>query len=225
VTVDLMARLLPPEVVTRETTEDLPVTVRYAAEEAAVDRAVETRRREFFTVRACARQALAELGVPELPIPHGPAGSPRWPAGIAGSLTHCDGYRAAAVVRRLHYGSVGIDAEPCAGLPAGVLDLVASPGERAHLARLAGDDPSVPWDRVQFSAKESVYKAWYPLTAQWLDFAQVVVALRPGGTFVARVCATAPTVTDAAGRVLYRGRWGMQHDIVATAVAVGRKHR
>jgi len=28
--------------------------------------------------------------------------------------------------------------------------------------------PGPSWDRLLFSAKESVYKAWFPLTGRWL---------------------------------------------------------
>ncbi|MGQ4485691.1 4'-phosphopantetheinyl transferase superfamily protein [Streptomyces sp. SAS_281] len=42
--------------------------------------------------------------------------------------------------------------------------------ERRHLARLARAHPLVAWDSVLFSARESVYKAWFPLTGRWLGF-------------------------------------------------------
>ena len=60
-------------------------------------KAVDAPRREFVTARICARRALAELGVADAAIPRGPAGSPIWPARVVGSLTHCVGFRTAAV--------------------------------------------------------------------------------------------------------------------------------
>ncbi len=36
--------------------------------------------------------------------------------------------------------------------------------------RLAAARPEVSWDRLLFSAKESVYKTWFPLTGRWLGF-------------------------------------------------------
>jgi 4'-phosphopantetheinyl transferase EntD len=31
-------------------------------------------------------------------------------------------------------------------------------------------EPDSPnWDRLLFSAKEAVYKAWFPLVGEWLD--------------------------------------------------------
>jgi 4'-phosphopantetheinyl transferase EntD len=66
-------------------------------EEAAISRAVEKRRRDFRTVRHCSRRALRELGVPPTAVAPGERRKPVWPPGVVGSLTHCTGYRAAAV--------------------------------------------------------------------------------------------------------------------------------
>ena len=45
------------------------------------------------------------------------------------------------------------------------------------------------WDRLLFSAKESVYKAWFPLTGRWLGFEDADVTITPDGTFTARLLA------------------------------------
>ena len=147
-----------------------------------VERAVPARRAEFATGRACARRALARLGLPPRPIPTGQRGEPRWPHGVVGSITHCAGYRGAVLARTSQIATIGIDAEPNAPLPAGVLDSVSLPSERAWVARLSAAEPSVHWDRLLFCAKESVYKAWYPLAHRWLDFqdAAITVQAEPG---------------------------------------------
>lgn len=110
---------------------------------------------------------------------------PDWPAGILGSITHCDGYAAAAVAWRGTVGALGIDAEPNRALPMSVLDLVVTPRERNELDRRGRD--SICWDRMLFSIKESVYKAWSPLTNRWLDFQDVEVEIQADMTFVAHV--------------------------------------
>lgn len=211
----LPAGLLPSCVVSRATGGDLLDGTRFAVEEAVVSAAVASRRREFVTTRACARLALRELGFGEVAIPRGPSGDPIWPAGVVGSLTHCAGYRAAAVaLRRGPIGGVGIDAEPAEPLPPDVLALIADPVERARLIRLGEEDPSVPWDRLLFSTKESVYKAQFPITGRWLDFADVRVKLDRAGRFSAWVAA--PTGTGPVE--VPTGRWGMEDGILATAV-------
>ena len=61
--------------------------------------------------------------------------------------------------------ALGIDAEPHLPLPPGLLDDIASAEEIGALGELAQALPAVHWDRLTFSAKESVYKAWFPCTA------------------------------------------------------------
>jgi 4'-phosphopantetheinyl transferase EntD len=151
---NVIQELLPPAVVAVEAFQDPPGVALFPAEEAAVARAVAKRRSEFTTVRHCARTALAGLGLPAGPIVPGPRGAPQWPAGIVGSMTHCAGYRAAAVARSREVATLGIDAEPNEPLPDGVLDSVTVAEERTWLAELAARRPEVSWDRLVFSAKE-----------------------------------------------------------------------
>lgn len=151
----------------------------YPEEEALVARAVAKRRREFAQVRSCARRAMEKLGVPPQPVLPGERGAPTWPQGLTGSMTHCEGYCAAALVRAADLASLGIDAEPHDRLPEGVLSAVALPAESERLDRLAAERPEVHWDRLLFSAKESVYKAWFPLTRLWLDFSEADIELTP----------------------------------------------
>jgi 4'-phosphopantetheinyl transferase EntD len=189
------------------------------AEKALVAGVTEKRRREFTGARVCARLALARAGVRPAPILPGPTGAPQWPAGVVGSLTHCDGYRAAAVARTEAFAAIGIDAEPHAPLPDGVLAKVASESEQTALGRLASRTGELCWDRMIFSAKEAVYKAWSPATGRWLGFADAEVEIDPDGVFTARLLVAGPLV---GGRPLttYRGSWAVGSGVVITAVTV-----
>ena len=60
----MIERILPSAVIAVEAREDLTDIVLFPAEEASIERAVEKRRREFTTARACVREAFAELGLP-----------------------------------------------------------------------------------------------------------------------------------------------------------------
>ena len=178
----MLGDLLPDEVVVVEAFEDDPGGEVFPGEEDHVVSLLSARGREFVTARRCARDALERLGIPAGPIGVGPRREPLWPDGVVGTITHCPGYRAAAVSR--HVASVGIDAEPDGPLPPGVLEQVAGPVERAALDALAREDPTVHWDRVLFTAKEAVYKAWFPLTGRWLGFEDAFVVIDPAtGTF------------------------------------------
>lgn len=206
--------LVVPRAVESAAAKDDPVDARLLPGEATlVAQAVDTRRREFTTGRHCARIALDRLGAPPAAIGAGPNGEPLWPRGVVGSITHCAGYRAAAVAWASDVRSIGIDAEPHAPLPADVLDAIALTIERAQLRRLTLSRGAVSWDRVLFSAKEAVYKAWFPLTGRTLDFADARVALAADGTFAAQVLVPGPIAKLS-------GRWAVTEGLVVTAVVV-----
>ncbi|MGW1889200.1 4'-phosphopantetheinyl transferase family protein [Streptomyces sp. NPDC002004] len=215
------ADLFPPSVVYVEMFDDPPGQHLFPEEEAMVANAVSKRRDEFTTARACARRALARLGHPPAPILRGPHGAPLWPDGVVGSLTHCQGYRAAAVTHRSELASLGLDAEPNEPLPdPGILRLIALPQERRHLAELAAHRGDVHWERLLFSAKESVYKTWYPLTGAWLDFEQAELTIDPeGGTVHARLLTDGPVVDGVRHQDLY-GTWRLRRGILLTGLTI-----
>jgi len=191
----------------------------FPEEEPALRHAVEARRREFRTGRACAREALARLGLPPQAIPVAAGGAPEWPGGVVGSIAHCAGYRAAAAGWAADFDAVAIDAEPNRRLPAGVLAAIALPVERGRVGRLLREAPGVSWDRLLFSAKEAVYKAWFPLTGAKLGFddAEIAFDSRTHG-FSARL--RFPRPGRARGRSIVHGRWAVGGGILATAIAL-----
>jgi 4'-phosphopantetheinyl transferase EntD len=174
-------------------------------EEVQLGQVVEARRREFATARTCARLALRKLGLPVSPILRGVEREPLWPPGVTGSITHCRGYRAAAVARQADVLALGIDVEIHDQLPAEVLEQISAEQERVWLSEAP---EGIHWDRLMFSAKESVYKAWFPLTHQWLDFQDVMVTFDPvKGAFYAQLLIARPVIagcdlTDFTGAFL-----------------------
>jgi enterobactin synthetase component D / holo-[acyl-carrier protein] synthase len=216
----VIEKILPGAVACAEAFDDPPDAVLYPQEEAVISRAVEKRRREFRTVRHCARLALRELGLPPAAVLPGEHREPLWPPGVVGSMTHCAGYRAAVVARSGDLLTVGIDAEPHQRLPPDVLAAIALADEQVQIAELAATHGASHWDRILFCAKETVYKAWFPLTQRWLGFHDAAVTIDPAeGTFSARLLVRGPTV---AGHVLaeFDGRWLINDSLVITAIAV-----
>ncbi|MFD7419104.1 4'-phosphopantetheinyl transferase [Streptomyces californicus] len=226
----MIERLLPDDVSCAATREEtVPDGTLFPEEEALMARSVAKRRNDFATARACARRAMAGLGLPPVAVLHGHRGKPLWPEGIVGSLTHCHGYRAAALAREQDVLSLGIDAEPHAPLPEGVRELVTLPAERERIGPQAEEGSgALHWDRVLFSAKESVFKTWYPVTGVELDFVEADLTMHqesdPGGggtlgaargTFTARLL-----LTDPALPTTLRGCWRIEDGVIATAVLV-----
>ena len=216
----MIEQLLPSAVAVAEADGGEDGATLFAAEREAVARAVEKRRREFAGGRACAHRALERLGVGAGAIPSGAKGEPLWPEGVVGSITHCDGYRACAVARAADLLTLAIDAEPHRPLPERLVGDVAREEERAWLRELARSAPDTHWDKLLFSAKESVYKAWFPLAERWLGFEDASLTVDPERReFRARLLVPGPVV---AGREIegFAGRWLVADGLVITAIAL-----
>ena len=188
----------------------------FVEEEEAVRRAAAGRRNEFISGRVCARAAMVQLGHAPVAVPHGPQREPVWPNGLVGSITHCSGYRAAAVARSDLFQGIGIDAEPHAALPNGVVNRVLTVEEQRWLG--AQTDTGVHWDRVLFSAKESIYKAWFPITRRWLGFEDVALQIDPyAGSFSLLVPDAIP---DGRALLQLAGRFRVANGLVTTFAGI-----
>jgi 4'-phosphopantetheinyl transferase EntD len=223
---DLIAELLPSEVACVEVRGGELRDQLFPEEASAIAGAAPGRRQSFTTARSCARRALAQLGAAPVAIPVGAHGAPHWPAGTVGSITHCDGYRAAVVGRTSEVIGLGIDAEPCTALAQGVLRRIASEQERASVAELSRFAPETPWGLLLFSAKESVFKACHPLLAhelagEQLAFKQLPIELDAvSGAFTAQLEVPELTRTGSLHGAL-TGRWLVRDGLVLTALALG----
>ena len=160
-----------------------------AEEAGAFARSVVSVRRASGAARIVARELLARLGLPPVPLPRSPEGPPTWPAGVIGSLAHDGRVAVAAVALCRDMDAVGIDVEPAEELPPELINMVATPAERKMIAdmRLGG--------RLLFVAKEAAYKAVYPLDRTFLEHHDVEVdfqggkaSVRSGRTVNLRFC-------------------------------------
>ena len=215
--------VLPAGVASAESFSDPPGLTPMPGEESLISRAVDKRRREFTTARHCAREAMAQLGIGPVAIMRGERGMPLWPDQVVGSLTHCDGYRAAIVAHSMAVRSLGIDAEPHEGLPDGVLSHTSIADEREVLATRSGD---LHWDRLLFCAKEATYKAWFPVTQRWLGFEDAHITFdqdeqtdgRFSGTFHSRILIDGRAADGGAPITEFRGRWLIDRGLITTTI-------
>lgn len=217
-------QLLPDTVHVVETDHDLEDGPRYWPEEHYISTAVESRQREFRTVRTCAREALALLGHGEHILVPDAQRAPVWPKDIVGSMTHCDGVRAAAVARTEHIRAIGIDAEPHDRLPKDSIDLILLPQEQEAVRQLERKDPNIAWDKLLFSAKESVFKTWFPTTRTWLDFLECEITIgEQEDEFTARILQS-PNNYRGIDLSALNGRWMTEgplgQGLIATAITV-----
>jgi 4'-phosphopantetheinyl transferase EntD len=216
----MIEKLLPSGVVVIEAFEDLPSEAVFPGEEDLIANAVEGRSREFITARRCAREALAKLGYSPAPIRSGPKREPQWPPGVVGSITHTVGFRAAAVAPLSIVASIGIDAEQNQPLPDGIEQFVTVAGEPQMLADLTSAFPVTHWGRLLFSAKEAIYKAWYPLTGRWLGYEDARLTIDPAGQFAAKLLIDGARSDGGPALTELHGRFLIARGLIATTVTV-----
>lgn len=190
-------------------------------EEALVSaRAVEKRHRELRAGRHAAHLALARAGCVDhaAPILRGPRNEPLWPAGWVGAITHADTWVGAAVAPRARAAGIGVDVESLSRtVGSDITHLVCLPDE-------------VPWvaghpDRLRtlFSAKETVFKALFPIGGVFLDFKDARLRWQGGapevaGTFEAELLVDASPAHPAGYRFPIRARRLGEGHVLTSAV-------
>ncbi|MDR2214655.1 MAG: 4'-phosphopantetheinyl transferase superfamily protein [Nevskiaceae bacterium] len=168
---------------------------------------------EFAAGRECARLAMQALGLPPQPMPPQPDRRPRWPEGLTGSITHCQGFAAAAVARTGALRSLGIDAELVGALEPDLWPRILGDEEQQWLARQPSPQQRL-WATVIFSAKEAWYKCQNPLTGWFLEFheARIHVQNDPGGQGEALF----DLLVESRG-IRLPGRGGVREGVICTA--------
>jgi 4'-phosphopantetheinyl transferase EntD len=158
--------------------DDLEFTLDPAEERLLNPRVNEKRKAEFRLGRSAAHLALKQLGISSPPpVLQGPRREPLWPEGVVGSITHCESFACASVARRPAASAIGIDLENAAAVPPGnLLDWLCHESELDWVSCQGR-----PTDRLAmiFSAKEAVFKAFYPLCGRFFDFKDVKLAWMP----------------------------------------------
>ena len=190
-------------------------TARGAAIElpGALEGAIDKRRQEYLAGRISARLALVDL--------LGAAASngnleaddddvPLWPEGVVGSISHGAGYGFAAVGAASRYRGLGVDVERVVS-PQQATRLggrVLTDGEMELRHGKFGGLTEAEMFTLAFSAKESAYKALFPVHRRVLGFSDVELEGRDGAEG-----------TDRRGELLLRAT--VDRDAGATATLVG----
>jgi 4'-phosphopantetheinyl transferase EntD len=114
--------------------------------------------------------------------------------------------------------SLGLDAEDSAPLSPRLVDRICTRGEANRLASYP-PAPGVDWAKLTFSAKESVYKCYFPLARTVLGFRDVELEFAPDEQrFVAHLARD--SAPSAAGVRSFHGRFRVEGDHVITGVTL-----
>ncbi len=210
-------RILPTSVIVAKATLEMWHTPCLPEEMLLVKNAVKKRQKEFQAGRHCAREALAQLGIHHFPVLSGNKREPLWPKGIIGSITHCHNYCAVAVCSSQTFKGIGIDVEKKTPLEKSVLDLICTESEQTWLKK--NNLTETFWSKIFFSAKECLYKSYYPITHQYLDFLEAEFSFNiEDGTFSVELLKNPPnsfTINQA-----IRGRFAFDQDYIFTALII-----
>lgn len=138
-----------------------------------IAKAVIKRKAEFLAGRYLAKQAAIALGRPEcafIEVKIGPHRAPVWPAGFKGSITHDASTAICIMSDSDNVHSLGIDIEHI--ITDDMMNDVASQvceEQETQLIVSHGIDKNTAVTLI-FSAKESIFKAFYPRVGEYFDF-------------------------------------------------------
>ena len=184
-------------------------------EEAYIGRAVEKRKREFRAGRNASREALRVLGYKEpVVILRDSFRRPLWPTGVVGSISHTTNCCMAAVAYSKDYLGIGLDVETISPIEVSMLSRICTTQELRWINERKTKGDRVPWCKLIFSIKESVYKLFSPIHAVFLDFLEVEVCLDlERGCFLAAVSENEHNINCE-----YRGRYLADANYVYSSV-------
>ena len=130
-----------------------------------------SRKEHYRSGRICAGEVLSKLGARGQPVLRDPqTREPLWPEGISGAITHSGKWAAAAAGKTSDVLGIGIDIEDLERqVDYRISRHVCIPEEQKWLQEW-GEDFLEQNLKIIFSAKESIFKAFFPYTRTYLHF-------------------------------------------------------
>ena len=130
-----------------------------------------SRKEHYRSGRICAGEVLYKLGTRGQPVLRDPqTREPLWPEGISGAITHSGKWAAAAAGKTSDVSGIGIDLEDLERqVDSRISRHVCIPEEQKWLQE-CGEDFLEQNLKIIFSAKESIFKAFFPYTRTYLHF-------------------------------------------------------
>ena len=138
---------------------------------ASIQRSVAKRQAEFLAGRLCARAALQQLDNLDCVPAIGEDRAPVWPQHISGSITHSSGHAAAIVGHKAQWRGLGMDLENVLSLERAerLAGEILTAAELQRMAMLPREQHAL-LVTLTFSAKESLFKALYPIVQKRFYF-------------------------------------------------------
>ena len=130
-----------------------------------------SRKEHYRSGRICAGEVLSKLGTIGQPVLRDPqTREPLWPEGISGAITHSGNWAAAAAGKTSDVLGIGIDLEDLERqVDSRISRHVCLPEEQKWLQQCREECLEQNL-KIIFSAKESIFKAFFPYTRTYLHF-------------------------------------------------------
>ena len=178
------------------------------------------RRAEFSLGRYCARIALSKFALESLPILRNTESrEPYWPKSVRGSITHSEGFAAAAVGLTKDVSGIGIDLESLSR----VVDFnirrhVCVEKERDFVESLTAEQAN-RYLRIIFSAKESIFKCFFPISQTPLYFQDAEIIIDDKNSEFSFLLSKACTGITSAG-FQHSGKFLIKDDLLLTSIYI-----
>ena len=178
------------------------------------------RRTEFSLGRYCAHRALSKFELQSVKILRNAATrEPCWPESVRGSITHSDGFAAAAVGLTKDVSGIGIDLESLSR----VVDFnirrhVCVDKEREFLESLPTEQAN-RYLRIIFSAKESIFKCFFPISQTYLYFQDAEIIIEENNSKFSFLLSKACSGITSAGFQHY-GMFSIKDDLLLTSIYI-----
>ena len=184
--------------------------------------AADSRRADYLAGRLAAREAVRLATSLEARIGRADDGSPVWPDGVEGSISHYEGV-AAAVARRVGKAvPVGLAREARGGIGIDIAPLLEGDRLRAVTRRCLTDEersaqPSDAAVSLTFAAKESLFKAVHARVQRHVGFDEAVLSDHDSASWSLRL---SPALSGEVGVDAVHGTYAWDHGLVYAVVAL-----
>ena len=178
------------------------------------------RRAEFSLGRYCAHRALSKFELEFVPIlRNAETRDPYWPKSIRGSIAHSEGFAAAAVGLAKDVSGIGIDLESLSReIDFNIRRHVCVDKEREFLESLPAEQAD-RYLRIIFSAKESIFKCFFPISQTYLYFHDAEIIIDDKNSKFSFLLSKACTGITSAGFQHY-GRFSIMDDLLLTSIYI-----
>ncbi|SMF81213.1 4'-phosphopantetheinyl transferase family protein [Pseudobacteriovorax antillogorgiicola] len=179
---------------------------------------------QFLAGRHCARQALIAANfIGEKIVGQNSDLSPRWPQSIVGSITHTSSYVSAAIAYRNKVRSLGINSERLflSGATDSLWDVILTRREVAQYEwQYKHHFDRSEYISLLFSAKEAIYKCYYPISIYRLNYHDIHVEPDVEGCNYFRFAINKKAVSNSLFEEQGKGRYDFRYGHVHSSVYI-----